>query len=152
MKFLDFIYFSLVFYGLYRQYWSICSILALKMLRLMKLKLSVTNNFKIYTIPPGQLRHHPPLDCYIYRTVFSRLKLQVFTKRSLMYVEQLWWFLWFYLNNNLEYMLCSAAFSEEYCSWHWRACCSKLETNGNMLFVCSCSCYNIWFFFIYFLD
>ncbi|GAY53481.1 hypothetical protein CUMW_149480 [Citrus unshiu] len=25
------------------------------------LKLSVTNNFKIYTIPPGQLRHHPPL-------------------------------------------------------------------------------------------
>ncbi|XP_024038891.1 SH3 domain-containing protein 1-like [Citrus clementina] len=27
----------------------------------MKLKLSVTNNFKIYTIPPGQLRHHPPL-------------------------------------------------------------------------------------------
>ncbi|KAH9753672.1 SH3 domain-containing protein 1 [Citrus sinensis] len=31
------------------------------MLRLMNLKLSVTNNFKIYTIPPGQLRHHPPL-------------------------------------------------------------------------------------------
>ncbi|KAK9215106.1 hypothetical protein WN944_007109 [Citrus x changshan-huyou] len=31
------------------------------MLRLMKLNLSVTNNFKIYTIPPGQLRHHPPL-------------------------------------------------------------------------------------------
>ncbi|KAH9687647.1 hypothetical protein KPL70_014842 [Citrus sinensis] len=31
------------------------------MLRLIKLKLSVTNNFKIYTIPPGQLRHHPPL-------------------------------------------------------------------------------------------
>ncbi|GAY68689.1 hypothetical protein CUMW_266090 [Citrus unshiu] len=25
------------------------------------LKLSVTNNFKIYTIPPGQLRNHPPL-------------------------------------------------------------------------------------------
>ncbi|KAH9687678.1 hypothetical protein KPL70_014855 [Citrus sinensis] len=31
------------------------------MLRLIKLTLSVTNNFKIYTIPPGQLRHHPPL-------------------------------------------------------------------------------------------
>ena len=61
VNFLDFIYFSLVFYDLYRQYWSICSILVLKMLRLMKLKLSVTNNFKIYTIPPGQLRHHPPL-------------------------------------------------------------------------------------------
>ncbi|KAH9753726.1 SH3 domain-containing protein 1 [Citrus sinensis] len=31
------------------------------MLRLMELKLSVTNNFKIYTIPPGQLRYYPPL-------------------------------------------------------------------------------------------
>ncbi|KAH9753778.1 SH3 domain-containing protein 1 [Citrus sinensis] len=31
------------------------------MLWLMKLKLSVTNNFKIYTIPPGQLRYYPPL-------------------------------------------------------------------------------------------